>query len=59
MERRYIMEVYSCVSCGENLFGTNFVKLPCPSCGEAVYRCKRCRKLSNSYKCGNCGFIGP
>lgn len=53
------MEIYSCVSCGENLFGTNFVKLPCPSCGEAVYRCKRCRKLSNSYKCDNCGFIGP
>ncbi|AIY90656.1 zinc finger domain-containing protein [Geoglobus acetivorans] len=53
------MEIYKCVTCNANLVGTNYVAFPCPSCGEMVYRCKKCRRLANSYVCENCGFEGP
>ena len=53
------MEIYKCVSCNANLFGTNYVAFPCPVCGETIYRCKKCRKIGNLYVCENCGFVGP
>ncbi|AEA47958.1 protein of unknown function DUF1610 [Archaeoglobus veneficus SNP6] len=59
MRRGMVMDMHHCVTCGNNLFGTNYVVFPCPTCGEMIYRCKRCRKLANPYKCENCGFIGP
>ncbi|HDD36531.1 MAG: DUF1610 domain-containing protein [Archaeoglobaceae archaeon] len=53
------MDIHKCISCGANLIGANYVKFPCPECGEIIYRCKKCRKLANPYKCENCGFEGP
>ncbi len=53
------MEIYRCITCNANLIGTNYVAFPCPSCGETIYRCKKCRKLGNAYVCENCGFTGP
>ncbi|MBN2203032.1 MAG: DUF1610 domain-containing protein [Candidatus Aenigmarchaeota archaeon] len=50
-----------CTSCGENVVGQEeFVKFKCPACGEVeVIRCKKCKKMSNPYKCSACGFEGP
>ncbi|HDD26179.1 MAG TPA: DUF1610 domain-containing protein [Acidilobales archaeon] len=32
----------------------------CPNCGAVtLWRCEKCRKLSNPYRCPNCGFEGP
>ena len=53
------MEIYRCITCNANLIGTNYVAFPCPSCGETIYRCKKCKKLGNAYVCENCGFTGP
>jgi hypothetical protein len=53
------IEIHKCISCGENLIGSNYVKFPCPDCDEIIYRCKRCRKLANKYVCPTCGFEGP
>ncbi|KXB00440.1 RNA-binding protein [candidate division MSBL1 archaeon SCGC-AAA261C02] len=51
----------TCTSCnrdvGQDGRATNF---PCPNCGEAeIWRCEKCRRLSNQYVCPNCGFTGP
>ncbi|MEM0473662.1 MAG: zinc finger domain-containing protein [Candidatus Aenigmatarchaeota archaeon] len=50
-----------CTSCKVNLLGdTKFVQLKCPNCGEVdIFRCSKCRRLSNIYKCSKCGFEGP
>ncbi|RLI86893.1 MAG: RNA-binding protein [Archaeoglobales archaeon] len=48
-----------CVTCNSNLIGATYVAFPCPICGETIYRCKRCRRLSNPYVCPKCGFEGP
>lgn len=50
-----------CGTCRIRLIGQeNFVKFPCPSCGEfTVVRCSRCKRLSNRYTCPKCGFEGP
>ncbi|MDY6768892.1 MAG: zinc finger domain-containing protein [Candidatus Nanohaloarchaea archaeon] len=54
------MENEECVTCGKNLDAAeSFVVIPCPGCGEAVARCRRCKKLRNAYECGSCGFRGP
>ncbi|MDI9646051.1 MAG: zinc finger domain-containing protein [Archaeoglobales archaeon] len=53
------MEVTTCITCGSVLVGTNYVAFPCPECGEEIYRCKRCRRLANTYRCKKCGFTGP
>ncbi|MEM0025993.1 MAG: zinc finger domain-containing protein [Zestosphaera sp.] len=50
-----------CSSCGKLISpsekATRFV---CPSCGVVViWRCSKCRELSNPYKCPNCWFEGP
>ena len=37
-----------------------FVRFTCPSCKkEKIYRCPRCRQISNPYVCPECGFSGP
>jgi len=50
-----------CTSCGADLLGDqNFVQFKCPSCGEEkIFRCSRCKRLSNEYTCKKCGFVGP
>ncbi|MBU5688023.1 MAG: DUF1610 domain-containing protein [Candidatus Aenigmarchaeota archaeon] len=50
-----------CTSCKTNLLGdTTFVHFKCPKCGEQdIFRCSKCRRLSNIYKCPKCGFEGP
>jgi len=50
-----------CNSCGVNLLGDdNFVQFKCPECGkETIFRCSKCRRLSNEYICSKCGFVGP
>jgi len=47
-----------CTSCGVKLLGdSRFVEFLCPSCGkETIFRCSRCKTLSNGYKC-KCGFV--
>lgn len=50
-----------CTSCGVSLIGQeDFVKFKCPNCGEVeIIRCRRCKQLSNRYKCTKCEFEGP
>jgi predicted RNA-binding Zn-ribbon protein involved in translation (DUF1610 family) len=50
-----------CSTCGIDVIGQeDFVKFNCPSCGEElIIRCRRCKKLSNPYKCSKCDFEGP
>lgn len=50
-----------CSSCGTNVAGQeDFVKFKCPNCGEGIIiRCRKCKKLSNTYKCVICNFEGP
>ena len=36
------------------------VSFGCPVCGILpIIRCSKCRQLGNTYKCPNCGFVGP
>ncbi|MFQ6124317.1 MAG: zinc finger domain-containing protein [Candidatus Heimdallarchaeota archaeon] len=36
------------------------VSFGCPVCGIlSIVRCSKCRRLGNTYKCPNCGFVGP
>lgn len=50
-----------CTSCDMNVISEDgFSKFMCPECGKAmIIRCKKCRNLSNIYKCPECGFEGP
>jgi hypothetical protein len=50
-----------CTSCGLSLLADDdFVTFKCPNCGKVeIYRCSRCRRLSNEYVCPKCGFKGP
>ncbi|MFQ6051166.1 MAG: zinc finger domain-containing protein [Candidatus Hydrothermarchaeota archaeon] len=54
-------EYESCTTCGEYLLPhESYTIFPCPNCGEVeIKRCHNCRRLSNVYKCSNCGFEGP
>ena len=54
-------EELKCTSCGVSLLGDDkFVKFKCPNCLKAyIYRCSRCKRLSNEYECPKCGFVGP
>jgi predicted RNA-binding Zn-ribbon protein involved in translation (DUF1610 family) len=50
----------SCSSCGKKIAPkVRYVKFPCPKCGETLYRCPRCRQVSNPYSCPKCDFVGP
>jgi predicted RNA-binding Zn-ribbon protein involved in translation (DUF1610 family) len=50
-----------CTSCNRQITQEGrAVKFPCPSCAKAeLWRCEKCRKVSNPYTCPNCGFAGP
>lgn len=50
-----------CTNCGKNIeTEDNWVEFPCPKCGkEIIFRCDRCKKLENTYKCSECKFVGP
>ncbi|RLE74699.1 MAG: RNA-binding protein [Thermoprotei archaeon] len=50
-----------CTSCGKPIPPhERGVKFRCPNCGEfIIWRCYKCRKLMNPYKCPKCGFEGP
>lgn len=57
----YGPEVPRCISCGKPITpfekGVHFI---CPNCGKAeIWRCEKCRKLGNPWKCPVCGFEGP
>ncbi|MCS7131268.1 MAG: zinc finger domain-containing protein [Hadesarchaea archaeon] len=51
----------TCTSCNRAISpGDQAVKFPCPSCGNfEIWRCAKCRRLSNPYRCPSCGFTGP
>jgi hypothetical protein len=50
-----------CTSCNHELApGEVAARFPCPECGAyEIWRCVKCRRLSNTYRCPNCGFMGP
>ncbi|ABR56961.1 zinc finger domain-containing protein [Methanococcus aeolicus] len=52
---------YKCTSCHAEIAPREHAaRFLCPNCGEVeLVRCEKCRKLSNPYKCGKCGYEGP
>ncbi len=47
-----------CGSCGH--LTSEYTEFECPSCGKGkIVRGKHCREISNTYRCGVCGFEGP
>ncbi|MGZ4912072.1 MAG: zinc finger domain-containing protein [Halobacteriota archaeon] len=56
--RENIIMEETCISCGARLAKGSSVTYPCPICGSTIRRCKKCKKLSNPYRC-SCGFGGP
>ncbi len=55
------LELPVCSSCGKTIPPyERAARFLCPNCGEVViWRCERCRRLANTYKCPKCGFEGP
>lgn len=57
-----LIKLANCSSCQNQISPDDLgvVKFNCPHCGEfPVVRCSKCRNLGNTYRCYNCGFIGP
>ncbi len=50
-----------CTSCNREIApGEVAARFKCPSCGEfEIWRCPKCKRLSNPYRCPKCGFTGP
>jgi len=50
-----------CTSCNREIAqGERAVRFHCPSCGNfEIWRCRKCKRLSNPYACPQCGFRGP
>lgn len=49
-----------CNSCKTDITTVdNSTYFPCPNCGNRIVRCGKCRKESTTYKCEECGFVGP
>ncbi|MGA3198771.1 MAG: zinc finger domain-containing protein [Halobacteriota archaeon] len=48
----------TCISCGTQITRDNAIAYPYPPCREIIAQCKRCKKLSNPYRCSY-GFGGP
>ncbi|MCL4363519.1 zinc finger domain-containing protein [Candidatus Marsarchaeota archaeon] len=37
-----------------------YTEFSCPKCGKStIIRCDHCRKITNIYRCNECGFEGP
>ncbi|MEW6222101.1 MAG: zinc finger domain-containing protein [Candidatus Hadarchaeota archaeon] len=51
----------TCTSCNKEVApGEVAARFQCPGCGSnEIWRCAKCRRLSNTYKCPSCGFTGP
>ncbi|MDD3245067.1 MAG: zinc finger domain-containing protein [Candidatus ainarchaeum sp.] len=48
-----------CSSCNKEVV-SNYTTFKCPSCGKTkVIRCERCKTTVKTYRCKECGFIGP
>ena len=48
-----------CTGCNKEVT-TNYTQFKCPSCGKnKIIRCNRCKATSKTYRCKECGFIGP
>ncbi|HLC45501.1 MAG TPA: zinc finger domain-containing protein [archaeon] len=48
-----------CSSCGSSVLN-KYTEFKCPGCGKnEIVRCEKCRRLTNEYKCKDCGFSGP
>ncbi len=54
-----VEKVEHCISCGIRLEGAGIVRFKCPSCGNEIGRCGKCRKQGNAFICQSCGFKGP
>ncbi|MCL5018018.1 MAG: zinc finger domain-containing protein [Candidatus Parvarchaeota archaeon] len=49
-----------CISCGKDIsIIEDSVIFKCPSCGEDIARCGKCRIRGVEYTCKSCGFVGP
>ncbi|MDD5148252.1 MAG: zinc finger domain-containing protein [Candidatus ainarchaeum sp.] len=49
----------TCSTCNREVV-SDYVEFKCPQCGkERIIRCLHCRKTAKTYKCPECGFIGP
>ncbi|MQY68751.1 MAG: DUF1610 domain-containing protein [Hadesarchaea archaeon] len=50
-----------CTSCNREVAQSErATSFPCPSCGSVeIWRCSKCRRLRNPYRCPSCGFTGP
>ncbi len=55
------MMLMKCTNCGIRIEAERvWVEFPCPKCGKVkIIRCDKCRRLENTYKCPECGFVGP
>ncbi|WXG45567.1 MAG: zinc finger domain-containing protein [Candidatus Atabeyarchaeum deiterrae] len=55
------IQMPACTSCGRFIQpGDQAVHFTCPNCGEVViWRCGKCRKFGNTYRCAKCSFTGP
>jgi predicted RNA-binding Zn-ribbon protein involved in translation (DUF1610 family) len=48
-----------CTSCNKEV-ANGYTNFKCPKCGKSkIIRCDSCKATAKSYKCPECGFIGP
>ncbi|MEC9200689.1 MAG: zinc finger domain-containing protein [Candidatus Thermoplasmatota archaeon] len=49
----------TCTASGLPLVDSRSTSFPCPECGHAIGRSRRCRLQGVPYVCTECGFQGP
>ncbi|MBT86688.1 MAG: RNA-binding protein [Euryarchaeota archaeon] len=49
----------TCTASGMPLVDARSTSFPCPECGHAIGRSRRCRLQGVPYVCTECGFQGP
>ncbi|MFL2958787.1 MAG: zinc finger domain-containing protein [Candidatus Thalassarchaeaceae archaeon] len=65
MARRLVEELEcqhgasTCTASGLPLVDAKSTSFPCPTCGYAIGRSRRCRLQGVPYICPECGFQGP
>ena len=48
-----------CSSCNREIT-REATEFKCPKCGKVkIVRCEHCRTTVKTYKCQECGFVGP